>query len=477
MNFIKRIEEVDNLEIGNKALNLKRLTKQNINVPKSWVISSEVFMNILKEKGFNIENKGIYIDDILDVRIYFEKKFLREYYFQLYNEINYLKQNTKIKNFAIRSSGNIEDSQKNSLSGVFESYLNINKIANIIFSIQSCILNSIREEVIDYMKNNNMLYIQPCSIILQEFIYSYKSGVIFRDCEKKIINMNYGMNKYIVDGIGNIDEVILDLNDNIINKKQGKKSAIFPVFSKTNPRVNEVINIEAINQYTKVITSNLEENYIEVELQQDTKEVLTEEELEKLLSQCSKVSKILNCTNYDIEWTFDRDRLYILQCRPLTVDKVCIDYEIEKNKALGLVSGEYIGKVKKVNNLEEAKNFKQGEILVAKSLNKNVLMVLSKAGACMISAKSPLSHSSILARERGIPTIGAINIEDIENNKIYKINGKTGEYLKLDEFELSEISKNDDNKFSNDISEDVIDSFLKNFSSIKTDLFLLNDKK
>ena len=34
MNFIKRIEEVDNLEIGNKALNLKRLTKQNINVPK-----------------------------------------------------------------------------------------------------------------------------------------------------------------------------------------------------------------------------------------------------------------------------------------------------------------------------------------------------------------------------------------------------------------------------------------------------------
>ena len=62
MNFIKRIEEVDNLEIGNKALNLKRLTKQNINVPKSWVISSEVFMNILKEKGFNIENKGIYID-------------------------------------------------------------------------------------------------------------------------------------------------------------------------------------------------------------------------------------------------------------------------------------------------------------------------------------------------------------------------------------------------------------------------------
>ena len=77
MNFIKRIEEVDNLEIGNKALNLKRLTKQNINVPKSWVISSEVFMNILKEKGFNIENKGIYIDDILDVRIYFEKKWNR----------------------------------------------------------------------------------------------------------------------------------------------------------------------------------------------------------------------------------------------------------------------------------------------------------------------------------------------------------------------------------------------------------------
>ena len=175
MNFIKKIEEVDNLEIGNKALNLKKLTKQNINVPRSWIISSEVLMNILKEKGFNIVNNGIYIDDILDVRIYLKKFFLKEYYFQLYNEIEHIKQNTKIKNFAIRSSGNIEDSLKNSLSGIFESYLNISKIANIIFSIQSCILNSIREEVVDYMKNNNMLYIQPCSIILQEFIYSYKS--------------------------------------------------------------------------------------------------------------------------------------------------------------------------------------------------------------------------------------------------------------------------------------------------------------
>ena len=473
MNFINKIEEIDNLEIGNKALNLKNLTKQNINVPKSWVLSSEIFMNILKQKGFNITKNGIYIDDILNVRIYFEKNFLKEYYFQLYNEIEYIKYNTKIKSFAVRSSGNIEDSQKNSLSGVFESYLNISKIANIIFSIQSCILNSIREEVIDYMKNNKIVYIKPCSVILQEFIYSYKSGVIFKDCEKKIINMNYGMNKYIVDGIGNIDEVILDLNDNIIKNKHGKKSAIFPVFSKTNPRVNEVINIEIIEQPTKVITSNLEENYIEVEIQQETREVLKKEELEELLFQCSKVSKILHCSNYDIEWTFDRDRLYILQCRPLTVDKVCIDYEIKKNKALGLVSGEYIGKAKKVNNLEEAKEFKQGEILVAKTLNKNVLMALSKAGACMISAKSPLSHSSILAREREIPTIGAINIDDIENNKIYKVDGKTGEYFMVDEFSLPEISKNDNHKFSNDISKDVIDLFLKNFNSIKIDLFYI----
>ena len=431
MELIKEISKCDKLEIGNKANNLKRLIIPGINIPKSWVLSADVLIEILKNNGFKVEEKGIPISSpkyVNTIKEYFKNNFLNDYYFQLFDEIEKIKETAKIKNIAVRSSGNVEDSSKSSLSGVFESYLNIGKTANVIFYIRDCIINSINSDIVEYMNEKDFSYIKPCSIIIQEFINSYKSGVIFKDKEKKIINMNFGMNKYIVDGNGNIDEIVLDFKNNVKEYTKNKKYACFPVFSKTNPRVNDKIPIRALEEECKIIESDINNRYVTIEMNNTQKDILKEDELKYLLSTCTKVSEILDCENYDIEWTFDKDKLYILQCRPLTTDKILINTKEKNSQRLGLVSGEYVCKLRKVTNLNEAKDVKKGETLVAKSLNKSALMVLSKAGACIISAKSPLSHSSILARERGIPTIGAVEIDEIIDKKTYKINGKTGEY-------------------------------------------------
>lgn len=453
---------------GSKAENLIKLSYNGVTVPLTWVIRNNYPLSILKRYKVDLSN-------INEVREFF-KNFPDYEYCKIYKIVeNFIKENNMVKRFAIRSSQLYEDGNENSFSGLFYTELNVGNVANIVNSIIKCWEESFNIGVIEYSKNNAEFNAIPCSVIIQQFILSNKSGVIFKLQDKIILDSNYGLAKSIVDGDTGCDEWIISNTDrNIIKYSNNKEKINVPITKRINPNKGEQINY----QYYKNLLVNSFDNVntiIEVILPQELKEAksLNHSEIEELLSTCNNVSNILNIENYDIEWTFDdKGKLYILQCRPIT-SEFEVNNNISENSieyGIGLVNGEVVGKVNKVYDDESARNFHEGDILVTKRLAGSSLLSANKAIGCLIESKSPLSHSAIIARELGIPVVGNINIDKIKDNEIYYINGKTGEYY-IKSNEYYKISKVQETKENITMKNYIKNEIMNSIYTFKQDIF------
>ena len=410
---------------GSKAGNLIKLSSNGVTVPKTWVIRNSYPLSILKRNNIDLY-------DINTVHNFFAEHF--DAYNELYEAVEkFTKENKEIKRFAIRSSQEYEDGNEMSFSGLFYTALNIGNTANIVNSIIKCWKESFNKGIMEYSRKNKHFKPVPCSIIIQQFIMSDRAGVAFKSKNKIIIDSNYGLAKSIVDGDTGVDEWVVNAENNkVINYSSNKEKINIPITSRVNPNPEEIVEYGEYKNL-KVKKFNNADSIIEVELPPEFKDApsLNYSEIENLIKKCDTVSQILKINDYDIEWAFDKEKIYILQCRPLT-RAVEIDIrsnnKLDSNYGIGLVKGEATAKAIKVYDDNTAIKFEKGGILVTKRLSGNILLAASKAIGCIIESKSPLSHSAIIARELGIPVIGNVDLKKIHNGEIYYMNGLTGEY-------------------------------------------------
>lgn len=213
-------------------------------------------LDFLKSQGFNVPNFIVIAKNLNQ------------------NEIRQIVENNlKSDLFAVRSSAFVEDGAKNSFAGYFYSAIGVTK--ENIFNEFLNVKNSYKEYSGD--------------VIIQEFIPSEKSGIIFTNAgqNKILINANFGLCKTVVEGEP-CDEYIFSRDLKLIKKhiENNKK----PIIYKSNSLV-----------YDNVTNS----------------EVLSEDEIKMLISKCLEIEKIYK-TPQDIEWCFYKNQLYILQARPIT---------------------------------------------------------------------------------------------------------------------------------------------------------------
>jgi len=70
--------------------------------------------------------------------------------------------------------------------------------------------------------------------------------------------------------------------------------------------------------------------------------------------------------------------------------------------------GSYRGRVRVLHHADEGFGVERGNVVVAKALDPGQSHILSLAGALILEVGGTLSHGAILARERGIPTVGHV---------------------------------------------------------------------
>jgi pyruvate,water dikinase len=93
---------------------------------------------------------------------------------------------------------------------------------------------------------------------------------------------------------------------------------------------------------------------------------------------------------------------------PDAAPSVVFDGEVLEGWAAS--GGSYLGKVRRVNGLEDGDELERGEVLVANSTDPSWTPLFLRAGALVQERGGPLSHAAIVAREMGIPAV--LNVPD-----------------------------------------------------------------
>lgn len=431
MKFIAWFTELDKKSIsvaGGKGANLGELTRAGFPVPPGFVITAQSYKHFLDTTGIRDEINEILstlnVDDndelqkaskkirsiIITESVPSEVKseIVKAYEnLTLGNKfdglsgkaLDLVKVNKNKEPFvAVRSSATAEDLPQASFAGQQETFLNIKGSDRVIEATKECWASLFTARAIFYRVKNNFPHDKVLiAVIVQQMIDSEKSGVAFSihpatgNKDEVVIEAGWGLGEFIVKGVINPDNYIVDKNSFTIKskiiKKQSKMLTRDPLTGK---------NIE-----------------VEIPEQKQEKQVLDDEQVITLAKVLKKIETHYNFPQ-DVEWASENNRLFIVQSRPVTFfgkkeETTAVSGEVLV-KGLSASPGKASGKAVIIESANELDRVKKGDILVTKMTDPDMVPAMERAGAIVTNEGGLTSHAAIVSRELGVPCIvGTIN--------------------------------------------------------------------
>jgi pyruvate,water dikinase len=207
---------------------------------------------------------------------------------------------------SVRSSSTSEDLAEASFAGVYDSFLNVIGIKQVLQNIKACWASLFSERSLYYyfeqVKKGRLSAIDiAIAVIVQDMIHSQKSGICFTANPESlrndeiVIEAAYGLGEGVVSGeIASDIYVVRKGTWQVISRKLSEKLAA--VVPDKAGGVREIRMGEEANDLP----------------------VLSDEEVRELAEVSSKIESVFGSLQ-DIEWSKDRVRgFFILQSRPIT---------------------------------------------------------------------------------------------------------------------------------------------------------------
>lgn len=480
MKYIKFFDELsldDVNTVGGKNASLgqmySNLSELGIKVPNGFAITAGgyeffILQNDLKE---SIEKKleNLDISDIKQlqniggkVRKLIMNSTMPE---ELYNEIieayEQLAEQYGVKNLdvAVRSSGTAEDLPDASFAGQQDTYLNIDNIDALLYSVKRCFASLFTDRAISYRQSRGYEHLKVAiSVGIQKMVRSdlASSGVMFTiDTESGsenliMINSIYGIGENIVSGKITPDEF----------------TVFKPMLQKNN---SAILKRKLGNKTQKMIYDDLKgTKNIKCEKSEQNSFSLSDEEVTQIAQYSLKIEEYYSslANEYrpmDIEWAKDGEdgQIYIVQARPETVQSKKIKedsstfakYKLKNSFSAddilvkGIAVGEKIGKgtVRIIKELKDGNEFNTGDILVTKITDPDWEPLMKKASAVVTNKGGRTCHAAIVAREIGVPAIVGCNtatkvLQDGDSVTVNCSEGEEGVVIKgLLNFEIEEL--------------------------------------
>lgn len=280
--FIIPVDNNDKKFIGSKGENLRILSENGFIIPLTYCITTKAYKRFVDDNHFDRIISRILKDGQLTSQDRSQKIFSlilagnipKDMQEGLASYAYLTKTHTQ---WAVRSSSNLEDLPMASFSGLYDSYLNIHGLDNIIDSIKKCWASLWNERAMVYRENNKLGHDQcKMAVIIQEMVDAQYSGVMFTkhpDPEKEnkmILEYSEGLGEGLVSG--RMTPYSCEIHKSIRKIYHMRVPAINGLSDK---RINELSNIAL------------------------------------------KVEKYFG-EPQDIEWAFDGKEIYLLQTRPIT---------------------------------------------------------------------------------------------------------------------------------------------------------------
>lgn len=158
---MKLIELGSKISLKGKAGNLNRLYHE-FNIVRGFVIPNSLFLEFLEYNKINLSDENI-DEEIMNGKFIYERKLIKYFKDNKYDEV------------IVRSSASVEDGNKYSFAGQFESFREVNEV-NLIRSIKKCWLSMVGDNICEYMGNLERL---KFDVLIQEMVISDMAGIAF----------------------------------------------------------------------------------------------------------------------------------------------------------------------------------------------------------------------------------------------------------------------------------------------------------
>jgi pyruvate,water dikinase len=340
---------------------------------------------------------------------------------------------------AVRSSATAEDLPTASFAGQQETFLNVQGETNVLLKIKDAWASLFDARAIFYRHEQNFDHFKVgIAIPVQKMVESEKSGVMFtidpvsNDKTKIIVEAIYGLGEYIVGGKVTPDHYEVAKSDKkLLQKNIAKQEVCY----KRSGQANREVKVARKDQENQKITD---------------KQILKLAELGEQLEKHYYFPQ-------DIEWAIEKNKIYIVQTRPVTTVKQGErgKGDKERSEAVNKMSDRVLpllfkgepaspgiisGPVSIIHSPSEIGKIKTGDILVAPQTNPDFVPAMKKAAAIITDKGGRTSHAAIVARELGIPAVVGTEkaTQILKNNMVVTVNGMTGEIHKGGHFKKSE---------------------------------------
>lgn len=433
--WLSDVDKHDVAYVGGKNANLGEMIRAGFPVPEGFAVTVTAYYRFLKANSLDEKIRHLLgtinfndPDSIAQVSGYI-KKLIKTSPIpdEIVKEIFSIYQKMTVRYdapfVAIRSSATSEDSKGASFAGQQETYLNIKGEAAVIDTVRNAWASLFETRAIFYRHNARLDQMRTgISLVVQKMVQSDTSGVMFtidpitNNKQRIVIEAIYGLGEYIVQGRVTPDHYEVDKSDFKIVDKKIIEQAIRMIYKKG----------ENIRDFVPDRMRSLQK--------------ISDEHIKKLAEYGKKIEEHYYFPQ-DIEWAIEKDKIYIVQTRPITTinkkieDKSQKAPQISASEAKLILVGDPacpgigIGKVKIINSLKDLSKVESGDVIVAPMTNPDYVPAMKKAAGIITERGGRTSHAAIVSREFGIPAIvGALGAtKRLVENQIVTVNGGKGQ--------------------------------------------------
>ena len=427
--WLEEIRKEDISSVGGKGASLGEMASIGLPVPKAFVVTAQAFRRFLVETG--LEKKLFAAYDKLDVE---DNEALEKAADTAKTMVLRAKMPAKIKDeiraaykkmdngsliVAVRSSATAEDLPDASFAGQQETYLNIKGEAALVDAVQKCWASLYGARAIYYRAKQGFDdHTVNIAVVVQQLVPSEKAGVMFTSHPitgepLTIIEGSWGLGEAVVSGSVSPDKYVFD---------QRSEKVVDTLVS------NKKIEIIADGDHgTKLV---------DVSPARQDAQVLGNEEVAKL-AMYGKIAEDHYGIPQDVEWGIVAGTFYILQSRPITTignNKEAKGMTGQKQSAKILVQGQGAapgiasGKVVIIRDVKDTGSVKEGDILVTRMTNPDMVPAMRKVAAIVTDEGGMTCHAAIVSRELGTPAVVGTKIATnvLRNGQIVTVDGEMG---------------------------------------------------
>lgn len=460
---------------------IKGLSSIGIKIPMGYVVTAEAYRYFVKYNNLEGKIKEVLngldpnnVEDLAKIGLTVRELIkggefpqdLRSEILKYYEELSNMYKQHRV-DVAVRSSATAEDLPDASFAGQQETYLNIKGDESLLIAIKNCFASLFTDRAISYRESFGFDHFSiGLAVGIQKMVRSdlASAGVAFSidtDSGFKdvvLINGSYGLGEMVVQGAVTPDEFL-------VFKPTFKQGYSAIIEKRLGMKTQKMVYGTSDEERVKIVSVLRDEQ---------KKFCLTDDEILQLADWVIKIeeyysNKYNKWTPMDVEWAKDGElnELFIVQARPetihsrkdhskITVYKITEPIEERKEKVLtsGIAVGDKVafGKIKLMHSLEDAKEFKEGDILVTDMTDPDWEPIMKKAGAIVTNRGGRTCHAAIVARELGVPAVvGTGNATDVLKDEMeitvscaegevgYVYNGKVA--YEVEEIDISTLPK------------------------------------